>query len=167
LEIGTSGAGGTGAISFAGTDAAPRLDAPVSGAETFADTLPDLEVGDRIDIVGLPFNITDAFATPASSATWDMEAASRSDSLLINLVDPASSNFAASRDGSGGTVITMMCDCAGTRIAVPGGSVAVGDFRQGYAVRPPKVRRRRCAGSACRQSRGGSPRRSNSFHFTA
>jgi len=55
LELTAGATAGTGAITFGSQPATLQLDAPVTGTQTFPNTLTGLISGDQIDVQGVPF----------------------------------------------------------------------------------------------------------------
>ncbi len=134
LEIAAGGSAGSGAIGFAGTTTL-KLDENFTGSGSYANTLANLQPGDRLDLAHLFYDAGHSFPSPATSTALVVQGLSGIIETL-DLQTPASTNFGASSDGQGGTLITVdpLCFCAGTRIATPGGAVAVEDLRQGDDV---------------------------------
>ena len=102
LELAAGGSPGPGAISFNGSPATLRLDAAVSGAAQFGNTLLNLAAGDTIDLRGLGFA---AGATAVVSGnTLTVSSGSKSESFILAGASVDSASVA--NDGSGGVLVT-------------------------------------------------------------
>jgi autotransporter-associated beta strand protein len=100
LEIAAAGSAGSGAISFAGSAATLRLDAPVSGG-SFANPLANLALGDTIDLRGLSF-VPGAHAVIAGGT---LTAVSGANSESFTLVNPLIGGALVVSDGAGGSLV--------------------------------------------------------------
>ena len=105
LELGTALSAGSGPITFSGPALTLQIDAPVSGNQTFTNTLTNMAVGDQIDLHGLTFDAAQPFPVLPTSTALTVQGANGTETF--SLQNPASTSFTASNDGSGGTLVSM------------------------------------------------------------
>jgi len=109
LELTAGATAGTGAITFGSQPATLQLDAPVTGTQTFPNTLTGLISGDQIDVQGVPFVAgSTAFPIPPTSNQLTVQGAGGATETFA--LDPVTIGFTAASDGHGGTLLTATID---------------------------------------------------------
>ena len=109
LELTAGATAGTGAINFGSQPATLQIDAPVTGTQTFPNTLTGLIPGDKIDVQGLTFVAgSPAFPIPPTSNQLTVQGAGGATETFS--LDPVTIGFTASDDGHGGTLLTATVD---------------------------------------------------------
>ena len=131
LDLAAVGAGGTGAITFAGP-ATLQIDAaalPASGG-TFANTIAHFGAGDSLDLAGLPF----AKGPTATLLGSTLTVKSGTRTALFTLSSPATKYYAYG-DGAGGVVVdTVAPVTAAWKTAVSGDWSVAADWSGGKAA---------------------------------
>jgi hypothetical protein len=124
LEDGNATAAGGTAILFGAGGGTLAIDADVQPSET----LSGLGLGDFIDVRG----IADATATVTGDS---ISVAGAGGTLTLALDSPFAGTILTGPDSAGtGTLLTIACFAAGTRIGTPGGAVVVEALRAGDLV---------------------------------
>jgi hypothetical protein len=106
LEINAGGSAGSGAIAFGGSAAVLQLDGSVTGTVSFANTLANLQIGDEIDLRGLPLDSAQPFPTPPSSTSLTVQGTNGA-TESFTLTNPAATTFVAESDGASGTLLIL------------------------------------------------------------
>ena len=127
LEIGSSGAIGTGTIDFNTPVASLRID----GSTTPTNIISRFVSGDTIDLHGIAYSAGDF--TNYNTATGELDVVNASSSTVASLFfspggAPTGNPFSVAQEsGSTGIVVTddIPCFLRGTRIRTPGGEVLV------------------------------------------
>jgi Tol biopolymer transport system component len=139
VELGRGGSV-TGDISFTGTGGTLVIDANADGSTTIpGNTITGFGAGDTIELAGVAFSGTSAdFGAPgvdsytvANAGTLSIDADGTFYSLLIAGATVGQHDFVLSNDLQ---VTEVTCYAAGTRIATPGGEVAVERLKIGDLV---------------------------------
>jgi len=108
LQLTAGATAGSGPITFGSLGVGRflptlQIDAPVSGNQMFTNTLVNMMVGDRIDLLGVPFGT----AQPVMLTSFALMVQSANGTETFRLQNPATTSFSASSDGGGGTLVTM------------------------------------------------------------
>ncbi len=98
----------------------------------FNATISGFTAGDTIDLQGLAF--ASGGSASLSSGSLVVSEGGASKALQLASAVTNGGTFALAADGVGGTLVSLACFAQGTRIATPGGPVAVEDLRVGDRV---------------------------------
>jgi autotransporter-associated beta strand protein len=131
LEIGASGAAGTGAIDFSGSGGTLKIDS----ATMPTNTIDGVVESDIIDLTGIAYDATGSVNLLADNVLQIVENSHTYDLQLSPTQNFAGKYFAMSQDSStNGTDIEEQdtpCYCRGTRILTTRGEIAVEDLAIG------------------------------------
>ena len=83
-----------------------QIDASVTGVQSFTNTLAGLAPGDGIDLRGLTYDAGLSFPTPPTSTRLEVQGTGGG-TEVFTLLNPVSTNFTASSDGYGGTLVSV------------------------------------------------------------
>jgi len=103
LEIVSGASAGSGAIDFANAPATLQLDAPVTTAVTFANTLDNFGAGDTLDLVGFTFAVGET--ATASGGTLTVANGATSEQFAIS--NTADVTFSVTSDGGDNSLVTL------------------------------------------------------------
>ena len=117
LELAAGASAGAGAIVFDGPAATLQIDASVTGVQSFTNTLAGLAPGDRIDLRGLTYDAGLSFPTPPTSTRLEVQGTGGG-TEVFTLLNPVSTNFTASSDGYGGTLVSVASSVVDPTVAV-------------------------------------------------
>lgn len=131
LVLGNATAAGTGAIRFAtlSGNATARLTldtAAQANNVTFGNTIANFNGSSQLNLTGLT-NANVSFNSTSSLLTVTGTRGGDSVTQNFTLSAPSSTQFNAQSDGNGGTLVTVVCFAAGTRIRVAQQDGAVAD----------------------------------------
>jgi autotransporter passenger strand-loop-strand repeat protein len=125
----------SGGVAAGGVQFVAGADGLLSIADTadFIAVVSGLGDGDLIDLTGLSYGFG-ATAT-LSGDLLRVHAGAGTDTITLDPAGLTDASFEVSRDGGGGTLVSVTCFCEGTQIATPVGETAVETLHAGDLVR--------------------------------
>jgi autotransporter-associated beta strand protein len=140
LALDASGAGGAGSIVFAGPFAALQVANAALSGNALSNPIANFSLDVQIDLTGLSYAAgASAFI---SNGTLSVTSNGQTDTLALTGIADGTP-FQVTQDAATGSDVSLLCFCAGTRIATPSGEVPVERLAKGDLVTTLR-------GAACR-----------------